>query len=111
MVMVLPKGKYDFDTYPLTEELIEINDRGQDIHRDVYIDGVIEIPDDDLPKIRISKRFDDELETLIDMSPEEVAEEEQRRARTEVPVELEALHAMLASLDYLTNKRLEGALD
>jgi hypothetical protein len=109
--MVLPRGKYDFDTYPLTEELIEINDRGHDVRKEVYIDGVIEVADEDLALVRITKCFDDDLETLIDMSPAEIAAEDQRRAQSDTFGQLEKLHTALAALDYLTNKRVEGELD
>jgi len=115
MVMVLPRGKYDFDLYPLTEDLVEIDDDGNDILKEVWIDGVIEVHDDDLPLIRKSKKFADDRYSIIDMTDAEVCEERQARdaidARANLRDEIDGLVGQLASMDYLTNKYIEGKID
>ena len=110
MVMVLPRGAYDYDVFPLVENIIEIDDDGNDVTREVFIDGVIEIDDAELGQIRITKRFADDLDSVIDMTEAEIAEEQFKREKTDAHSQLARFLGELLALDYLTNKRVEGKI-
>ena len=110
MVMVLPRGAYDYDVFPLVENIIEIDDDGNDVTREVFIDGVIEIDDAELGQIRITKRFADDLDSVIDMSEAEIAEEQFKRGKTDIHSQLANLASELTAMDYLTSKRVEGKI-
>ena len=110
MVMVLPRGAYDYDVFPLVENIIEIDDDGNDVTREVFIDGVIEIDDAELGQIRITKRFADDLDSVIDMTEAEIAEEQFKREKTDTHSQLANLASELVAMDYLTSKRVEGKI-
>jgi len=108
--MVLPRGAYDYDVFPLVENIIEIDDDGNDVTREVFIDGVIEIDDAELGQIRITKRFADDLDSVIDMTEAEIAEEQFKREKTDTHSQLANLASELVAMDYLTSKRVEGKI-
>jgi len=107
---LLPTGKYDYDLFPITEQMIEIDADGNDEVAIVEKLGVIDVADEDLDRIRFSRKFSDDLDMVVDMTDEEIGQEERNRAKLAGAVEIDALTGKLESLGYLTDLFVEGKL-
>lgn len=108
---VLPVGRLDYDLFPLTEEFIEINEDGSETPMLVEKIGVIDVSEDDLDSIGVTKRFTESLDGVEDMSAEEIAEQVNERKCSEDLGEVEGLKARLVTLDHYTNLWVEGTLN
>lgn len=107
---ILPISRYDYDIFPLTEEFIEINEDGSETSSQVEKIGVINVAEEDLDEIRLTKKFTEKLDGIEDMTLNEIAEHAGVREADAAGAEVPVLKEQLASLDHYTNLRVEGAL-
>jgi len=99
IISCLPTGKYDYTLFPLTEEIITIDEEGNDNVKVVLADGIIEVDDQDLQQIRVTKKFADDLSTIVNMSEIEVGEEKRERDRLAALVQPDPITARLDRLE------------